>query len=242
MIERAARILRGLKEHPDGLSLSEIAERVGLARSTVHRIVSALASEDFVVAASPRGRVRLGHGLTSLAIAAGGDLAREVHPFLVRLSRELHETVDLALLEHDHVLFIDQVAAPRRLRAVSAVGAAFPAHCTANGKALLAALATERVVRLLPARLERLTPATITDWDELLEELERIRQEGVAYDREEHTVGICAVGTVIRDGAGRPAAVTVPLPAQRFYGKEQALADALRYTCAEIEQALDAPA
>ena len=238
VIERAARILHALKGHPDGLSLSQIAEQAGLARSTVHRLVTALEAERFVVAASPNGRVRLGPALASLAVSAGPDLAQEIHPFLTRLSRDLNETVDLAVLEHDHVLFIDQVAARRRLRAVSAVGASFPVHCTANGKALLSALPTDQVVQLLPARLERLTPTTITGRGQLLDELERIRVEGVAFDREEHTPGICAVGAVVRDASGRLAAVTVPLPAQRFYGNEEALVGPIRRTCKEIERVL----
>ena len=239
VIERAARILRELAEHPeDGLSLSQIAGRVGLARSTVHRLVSALEAERFVVAASPNGRVKLGPGLASLAVAAAPDLAREIHPYLARLSREVNETVDLGVLQHDHVLFIDQVAAPRRLRAVSAVGAVFPAHAPAPGKALLATLPHEQVVRLLPARLDSLTPNTITDRAALLDELDQVRRDGIAYDREEHTLGICAVGCVVRDASGRVAAISVPLPAQRFYGHEHELGRVLIATCEEITEAL----
>jgi DNA-binding IclR family transcriptional regulator len=238
VIERAARILRALAEHPDGLSLAQIAERVGLARSTVHRLVSALEVERFVVAASPNGRVKLGPGLASLAVSAAPDLAREIHPFLARLSQEINETVDLAVLQHDHVVFIDQVAAPRRLRAVSAVGAAFPAHAPANGKALLATLADEQLVKLLPAQLEALTPNTITDRKALLDELAGVRRGGIAYDREEHTIGICGLGCVVRDGAGRVASISVPLPAQRFYGNEDRLAAVLLRTCEEITETL----
>ena len=239
VIERAARILRALADHPEeGLSLSEIAARVGLARSTVHRLVTALESEAFVVAVSPNGRVKLGPGLASLAVSAAPDLAREIHPFLARLSRELDETVDLGVLQHDHVLFIDQVAAPRRLRAVSAVGAVFPAHCPATGKALLSTLSNAQLERLLPERLQALTPRTITDRHELLAELDAVRITEIAYDREEHTIGICGLGCVVRDESGRVAAVSVPLPAQRFYGSEEHLASVLLRTCAEITDTL----
>ncbi len=171
VIERAARILRALADHPeDGLSLSAIAARVGLARSTVHRLVSALETEAFVVAASPNGRVKLGPGLASLAVSAAPDLAREVHPFLARLSREIHETVDLGVLQHDHVLFVDQVAAPRRLRAVSAVGAAFPAHCPANGPrtrsptGLSSSPSFSGCVGTGSPTTERSTPSASADW------------------------------------------------------------------------------
>jgi DNA-binding IclR family transcriptional regulator len=238
VVRRTAAILRALAEHPEGLSLSQIAQRVGLARSTVHRLVAALQAERFVMAVSPNGKVRLGPGLASLAIAADRDLVHELHPHLVRLSRHLNETVDLGVLVGDHVLFIDHVAAPRRLRAVSAVGAVFPAHCPANGKVLLSTLSNEELVRLLPSQLERLTPNTITSRDELLRELETVRREGVAYDREEHTVGICGLGAVIRDSRGWVGSVSVPLPAQRFYGNEQRLARELLQACEEINRAL----
>ncbi len=238
MLRRAVEILRVLQGEGEGLSLSQIAARVSLPRSTVHRIVSALAQEGFVAPASPTGRVRLGPALASLGLAADRDLLLDVHPFLARLSREANETVDLAVLEYDHVLFVDHIGAPRRLRAVSAVGSTFPAHCTANGKALLAALPDDQIERLLPAELPAFTPGTLTDRASLLAELGRVRADGVAFDREEHTVGICAVGALVHGPGGRRAAVTIPLPAQRFYGSEERLAGLLRRTCAEIDATL----
>lgn len=242
VVRRTAAILQALRGEHEGLSLSEIARRVGLARSTVHRLVTALEQERFVVAASPNGGYRLGPVLASLAISAGRDLALAIRPHLVELSRELNETVDLAVLEHDHVLFIDQVApTTQRLRAVSAVGAVFPVHCTANGKALLACLEDSEVMRLLPKKLQSLTPHTITSISDLLEELAQVRKTGLAYDREEHTLGICAVGAALSVTDEAVAAITVPLPAQRFYGHEKALAAAVLKARAAIEQALGSP-
>ena len=131
------------------------------------------------------------------------------------------------MLDGAGVRFIDQLAAPHRLRAVSAVGSTFPLHCTANGKALLAALGDEQLRDLLPARLERFTPATITARDDLRAELAEIRSSGVAYDREEHTEGICAVAAVVRDAGGPVAAISVPVPTQRFAGQEARYAAAV---------------
>jgi DNA-binding IclR family transcriptional regulator len=96
----------------------------------------------------------------------------------------------------------------------------------------------KEVLHRLPRQLERHTRNTIADRDEFLAELDRVRAEGVAYDREEHTIGICAVGVALREPAGTLIAVTIPLPSQRFYGNEAKLAAALRDTCGEIEQAL----
>jgi DNA-binding IclR family transcriptional regulator len=242
VVQRVAAILFALRSEPEGLSLSEIANRVGLARSTVHRLVTALEHERLVTSASPSGGFRLGPALASLVVAASQHFTLAMHPHLASLSRELNETVDLAVREHDRVLFVDQVAAStQRLRAVSAVGAIFPAHCTANGKALLARLTDDELERLLPARLERLTPQTITLRSKLLEELETVRSEGVAYDREEHTKGICAVGVAVVPADAPITAISVPLPSQRFYGNERALAEILLRTRDWLEQEFGGP-
>lgn len=238
VVHRVARILQALKGQRDGLTLSQIATRVELPRSTVHRLVTALEAEGLVASASVNGGYRLGPVLAGLALVSEQDLALVAHPYLVELSREVDETVDLAVLHHDHVLFVDHIDAPRRLRAVSAVGALFPAYCTANGKALLSTLPDDEVVSLLPRRLEPLTRSTITDHAALLEELAEVRRTGVAYDREEHTVGISAVGATIADAAGRIAAISIPVPAQRFAGNEGTLSERLVAACAAITAAL----
>jgi DNA-binding IclR family transcriptional regulator len=224
VISRAVQILRALDGESDGLSLSQLAERVDLPRSTVHRLTTALAAEGLVAAASPNGRVRLGPELTRLAIGARREIRQELRPFMEQLFERLNETVDCAILDGDHLRFVDQIAAPHRLRAVSAVGAVFPLHCTANGKAILAALPPTAVREVLPARLERFTENTITRPADLARELNTIRETGVAFDREEHTHGICAGGIAISDAFGQLAALSVPMPAQRFRGRENEIA------------------
>jgi len=236
VIARAAKILRALAGQREGLSLSQIAREVGLARSTVHRIVVALEAEHFVTTATPKGRVRLGLGLAPLAASVNSELRDELHPYLAELSEETDETVDLSVLNEGKVLFIDQIAVPHRLQAVSAVGANFPLYCTANGKALLAQVPVEQVERMLPEQFEGLTPYTITKRALFMEELKRIRVEGVAYDREEHTIGVCAIGMAIRDVFGNLVAISIPLPSIRFYHNEQNLTVKLLQACQKIEQ------
>jgi DNA-binding IclR family transcriptional regulator len=132
------------------------------------------------------------------------------------------------------------VAAPHRLQALSAVGVSLPAHCTAIGKALLAGLTDEQVERLLPERLPAETTNTIPDRTELLAELERVRASGVAYDREELTIGISAVGAAIRDAGSVVAALSIPVPTARFAGQEEHLSEMLLRTCAEVSATLGA--
>ena len=234
VIARAAEVLRVLAD-AQGLSLSHIASAVGLARSTVHRIVLALEKEGLVVSNGPGG-YRLGPSVAALAEACKFTAIHDLHPHLVRLSKEVNETVDLSILTGHSITFVDQVSGTHRLQAVSHIGASFPLHCTANGKSVLARLPAERVRSLLPKRLEQFTPATTGSRDLLEKELRQIRRAGIAFDREEYTVGICAVGASLQLATGEIIAISIPLPAERFRGREKHLADALRKHCAEVSK------
>jgi DNA-binding IclR family transcriptional regulator len=237
VIARASEILRQLAAAPRGLSLAELAARVRLPRSTAHRIVRALSQEGFVLS-SPSGKLRIGPALIRIAVASRRELRHEAAPYLERLSHEVHETVDLAVLDGEDVLFIDQYTSQNTLRIVSEIGARFPLYCTANGKALLAAMSDEEVDALVPSRMARHTQGTITDRRRLYEDLDRVRAAGVAYDREEHSVGIAAVATTIRDAMGSLAAVGVVLPAARFESREREVTAALLRTRDEIQSVL----
>jgi DNA-binding IclR family transcriptional regulator len=242
VIARAAAILRALEDQALGLSLGQIAQRVELARSTVQRIVSALESENLVIAASPSGRVRLGPTIARLAASVQTDFVSIARPYLLRLSEELRETVDLAIVKKNQLVFIEQVVGPQRLRTVSAVGETFPLYCTANGKAYLAELDEVGVARLIGTKYERRTAATITRLEDLLKDLRSARKSGIAFDREEHTTGICAAGVVMRDPLGNHIAISVPVPTQRFAEHQTLIADRLLATKRALEERVAAAA
>jgi DNA-binding IclR family transcriptional regulator len=242
VIARAATILRALENESAGLSLGQIAQRVGLARSTVQRIVAALEAEKLVIAASPTGRVRLGPTLLRLAASVHTDFASLARPFLLKLSSELRETVDLATIKNDHLVFVDQVVGSQRLRAVSAVGETFPLYCTANGKAYLAQLDNGAVERLIGRIYEQRTPKTLTRLDALVADLRTVRKTGVAFDREEHTLGICAAGVALRDLLGNYVAISIPMPTTRFLDHQRLIADRLLATKRALEDHLTAAA
>jgi len=224
VLARSTAILRLLHGHPGGLSQGEIGEQLSLARSTVSRLLAALEAEGLVVTQGSRGRYRLGPELIRLASSARKNSWMDLHPLLVELSYSIDETVDLSILEGDRVTFVDQVVADHRLRAVSAVGTSFPLHVCANGKAILAALPEPDVRRILARRLDALTSHTLTTPTAVAAELERIRSgHGVAFDREEQSLGVCAVGVVIGVIDHDFIALSIPVPAQRFYGREAEL-------------------
>jgi DNA-binding IclR family transcriptional regulator len=161
-----------------------------------------------------------------------------VRPFLEELSRAVGEGVSLAILDGPDVRFLDQAITGHGLRAVSLVGSAFPAHCTANGKALLAELPQRQLETVLPKRLQRFTTHTIVKRSDLLSELDRVRESGIAVDLEEHTDGICAIGKVIHDAVGNLAAITIAMPAQRFSEREKELSAVLTEATDRITSAL----
>jgi DNA-binding IclR family transcriptional regulator len=129
---------------------------------------------------------------------------------------------------------VEQIQGTQRLVALSAVGKAFPLHCTANGKALLSLVAPEHRASLLMGRLKRYTKATQTDRSALEAEIKDIAKTGLAYDMEEHSVGICAIGAALRDSLGREFSLSIPVPASRFADKRQQLSKLLIKARAEL--------
>ena len=214
VIARAADILR-LVAREDGLTLTDIAKRVELPRSTIQRIIKALRDEDFVASGPNNIGITLGDGLRRLAGPMNPDVAETLKPLLEDLAAQVDDTVDLSMLIDQQAVFIEHIAGAHRLAALSAVGERFPLHSTANGKALLASLP--------PAKVNRLLQAAGGETDGLRQELEKVRVSGLAFDIDEHTPGVCAIGTAFLDAHGHPYAISIPIPSVRFAEKRQRL-------------------
>lgn len=227
VIARAAAILRALENENVGLSLGQIARQVDLPRSTVQRIVNALADEQLLIAATPNARVMLGPAIVRMAANASFDFASFVRPHIKKLSKETGETVDLSIQRGSEMVFIDQITVNHRLSAVSAIGATFPVFSSANGKAALALLEDDEISALVGDGLFDETPNTITNIEKLLAEIAAVRDKHYAIDNEEHTEGICAVGTAFHDPTGRIFAVSVPVPTTRFVRKKKSIVAAV---------------
>lgn len=238
VIARSAAILRALESQKAGMSLGQIAKLVDLPRSTVQRIVNALEAEQLVSVDQAGGGVRLGVALTRLAASVYTDVRTVARPHVEELARRVGETVDLAVLRGDAVVFVDQVTSDRQLRVVSAVGAAFPLHCTANGKALLAWMTDQEIERLVGVSPRRYTSATRTSLAEVLADVAGARERGYALDREEHSEGISALGVAIRASDAVPYALSVPTPTSRFESQVEVIRREVLKAKANIEEAL----
>jgi DNA-binding IclR family transcriptional regulator len=239
-IARAFAVLRAIADSGSGVKLGELSKRVDLPRPTVHRIVTSLQAEGAIYLTLD-GRVRTGPELTRLASTAETTLIDAARPFMERLSQEIDEKIDLAVLDREHIRFVAQVM-PRttRLLAGVTVGDLFPTYCTAPGKVLLAQLGPRALRLALPKRLAKCTDRTITSVAALEAELEEVRAGGLGFDREEHSESICAVAALVSDALGGLAALTIAVPSERYYGREQELSEALRSTVTELNEALGA--
>lgn len=239
VISRAAAMLRALEKSPQGMSLGELSKQVNLPRSTVQRIVDALDNEGLVLAASTAAGVRLGPALLTLAAATQFEIAEAARDSLEAIASECGETVDLSIVDQNKIVFIDQVSGTHRLTAHSSIGGAFPLYSSANGKAALAAMSEEELSKIKRfLKFKSLTKNTITDFVQLDIELELIRNRTVAYDREENSVGISAVAAAIRSPFGELAAISIPVPTQRFDSKIDMLTEVLLKHTAKLHKKL----
>lgn len=234
VIARAATILRVLEKERGGLSIGQIAHKVSLPRSTVQRIVAALAEEHLVIATGASSKVTLGPAIMRMADNTNFDFAEFVRPHLEILSQKTGETVDLSILSGNQIIFVDQIDIDHRLKAVSAVGQGFPAFSSANGKAALSLLGNKEIASLFSDGLFRETSNTIVQLDDLLCEIEDIRQNQIAIDNEEHTEGISALGTAFYDPLGRIFAVSVPVPTIRFSRTKSLIVESLHHFREEL--------
>jgi DNA-binding IclR family transcriptional regulator len=240
VIAKAAAVLRALGQHPEGLSIREIGKLIDVPRSTVQRIVDALDQENLVISASPTSGVKLGPALIGLAaLVQKFDIAELARPVMVQLVKDLGETVDLAVLDRDKAVVVEQLQGLHRLTAVSAVGDTLPLHCSASGKAVLAMLSEDELDKLRPRiKLMPRTKNTITTWAKLDEEIRFIRRHGVALDNEEYLIGIRAAAAAFRGPEDEVAVLSVPAPTDRFTATEKTITRILMERCKLLQRRL----
>ncbi len=241
VLAKAVQVMKACHTLGGNLSLGDIARHVGLPRSTVQRIVGTLAAEGFLVSTGAARSISLGPELLAMGAESAMDIVERTHPLLKEIALNSGETVDLSRFNRDHAIFVNQVPGSHRLQAMSAIGAAFPLHCTANGKAMLAQMDSDELRPFLGRRLQAFTPRTLTTGAELLKHIREARRCGVAVDAEEHTLGICALGVAFRTPAHQLFSISIPVPAVRFASVRKNCESLLRKAVAELPWAVSAP-
>jgi DNA-binding IclR family transcriptional regulator len=201
-VDRAVSILEILARSGD-VGVTELAQELGVHKSTAFRLVAALERRDLVEQNSGRGKYRLGPGILRLAGASTSrrDVVQESRVVSRALAQRTGETVNLAVLSDGAALYMDQVAGSSALQPHNWVGQRIPLHATSNGKVLLSALERAEVSRQVPV-LQPYTARTITTSKALHKELDEVRARGYAIAIDELEIGLTAVAAPVRDGSG----------------------------------------
>lgn len=217
-LERGLAVLEHVGARQE-ISTNAIATQLGLSRSAVYRIVNTLKELEYLEADHITGRVRLGARLVELGVQAmsSTDLHKAAPQFLAALAARSGETIFLAVPDGDGMVYVGKDRGANAVTLHCQLGTRRPQHAGSLGKAWLSALPqAERADRVARMRLDRLTPNTIVDRTQLLDELDRTNRRGWAIDNIENEPDVGCVAAPIRDRTGRPiAAMSIAGPAGR---------------------------
>jgi IclR family KDG regulon transcriptional repressor len=218
-VKNALRILRSFSMEEPEKKVNELAELLGINKSTVSRMMATLASEDFVYKDQKTKKYRLGISVLALSGIAGRQLniSRESQSILKTLVETMEETVHLSVLDQLEVMYIEKVECQQPVRVLTYVGSRNPTYCTSAGKVILANSEKQLTEKVIENGLKSFTEHTITNPDDLIEHLEQIRENGYAFSIEELQEGVTSVAAPVFDHTGNIiAALSVVGPKQRI--------------------------
>lgn len=207
-IRRAVALLEAFGDDRPAWSVSDLAEAVGLNRTTVYRLLTALESVEYVARDPATDTYRLGSGLIALgARAQRANPARELaRPELEGLAAATGETATLELLSDREMIIIDEIPGAHVTSGSQHIGSRWPVYATSTGKAILAYLPPDELGRALSRAFRPLTEHTVTGRAPLVASLEHVQRDGYAVAAEELELGFVAVGAPLLDATGRPIA------------------------------------
>jgi DNA-binding IclR family transcriptional regulator len=239
-LERGLQLIKCFDIQHPSWRIADLAREVNLHKATARRLVKTLESESFLVLDPDSGEYRLGSALlpVSYVVRSHNELVRAAHPFLEQLAARTEETVGLAVWTSRGIMHVDHVSTVHFFKPVLIAGNVSTTYGTTHSKILLAFGPEERLSKLSFG--DRTASLTLAEAARLHEELQKVRESGIAYDVEERARGVCAVGAPIRDGSGEVvASLSVVVPADRFGPTERESAtDAIRETALAISQEL----
>jgi DNA-binding IclR family transcriptional regulator len=239
---KAGQVLRLFDNRSPEWGVSEVAGALAVPKSSAHALLSSLAEIGLLQRATT-GRYRLGWRLFALGriMLETAEFRAEARQVVEELARQYRETVQLGVLEHNIVVYLDRIEGTHAVRAdLTGLGAAGYAHCTAIGKALLAGLPWAEAKKTLEKYgMPRLTAHTIIEPAQLEAELEKVRRQGYACNFEEAHDDLCGVGAPIFDYVGQViAAISLAVPKSRFQRYEREYRDAVIRACKSVSREL----
>ena len=219
-VSHALDILESFTRTEDELGVTELSKKLDLHKNNVFRLLATLEHRGYIEQNKATESYRLGPKTLQLGaiFIDQRECRRQARPILENLAAASGETTVVAVLRGDKVIFMDSVETNKTVRAVSPIGAMLPAHCTAVGKAQLAALSPAELERLYPdMNLPPLTEKSIKTRDALLVQLRKIAEKGYALENEECELEVRSVAAPARDFSGNViAAIGIVAPAARL--------------------------
>lgn len=244
-LERALDILELLGSSEGELGVTEIGPAVGLPNGTAHRLLATLTRRGYVRQNPKTRKYNLGIKAFVLAANARERLGPLARPFLEELMQVSQESSNLAMLDKNSVVYLEQVSAPRMVRMFTEPGNRVPLHSCGTGKVLLAYQSEETIDSIIrQTGLLRFTPHTTTDVKQLKSELESVREQGYAVDSEEMEEGVRCLAAPVFGPEGRIlAAMSVSGPAGRLNeGRLKELIPHIKRITGDFSESLQASA
>ena len=205
-VVKALNILDFVAEFGRPVRFKDVLERNPYPKATLYRFLQVLTSQDMLIYDSELGTYRLGGRLVRLAHVAwkNSSLPSLARKHTASLASATGETIHLAQIDNGQVVFVDKVKANPRVETLARIGLVAPAYCTGVGKAMLANMAPKQLeLAFQQQSFFSYTPNTKKSAESVIGELDVIREQGVAYDREEHEVGIISIAAPILAPSGR---------------------------------------
>ena len=218
-LDKVLKALEAIVDHPHSIGLPDLAEQLGLSRSSLHRLLQQLHEHGLIVKVPNRDRFAIGPRFSKLAISAicSANQGAPIRATIQEAVADIGETVNVGVLAGRNFVYIERVECERTPSIYLETGIRLPAHVTSGGKAMMAFLSDKVRVRLVRTlSLVPYTKNTITDHDELLKDLELARQRGFATSNQEFSEGITGIGVpVLSDDGVALAALALHAPMQR---------------------------
>lgn len=205
-VEKAIRLLDCFWEAGTSLSLTELVQRTGWPKSTVHGLLASMVESAVVEQDGADGRYRLGYHLFELGsmVAASWDVVGVVRPRLEQIAEMVGESAYLARLSGDELILVECVEPRSGFRVSSEPGSRIPLHCSSQGKCILAAMPEEQARAILARKgMPAMTSGTITTWEALAPQLALTRELGYSVERGEYRTGLQSVGAPVFTSGGR---------------------------------------
>jgi DNA-binding IclR family transcriptional regulator len=219
LIDRVFDILEYLSQSPDSKGPTQIAQAVGLSKSTVYRLLSSLQQRGYIEK-SESGMYHIGVKLVEVASnhINNLELQTEARPYLIEMQAELGLIVHLGILDGAEIVYVEKMDISPNLRGYTQIGLRVPAQCSSLGKCILAQMSGDQLDYIMSScKFEQYTVNTITNLPDLKAHLREVRQQGWAMDNEEYILGHRCVGAPIYDYRGEIiAAVSASGPTTLF--------------------------